>query len=107
MTDFVKIIKAAQDMQNKFSDIQQQLMQTEVEGKAGAGLVSVITNGKGEVKKINISPSLLKPEEKVVLEDLLLQACKDAKAKADDLFANKFADVTGGMQMPFGMKMPF
>lgn len=106
MTGFFNLLKSAQEMQSKMGDLQAELLNIEVEGKAGAGLVAVTANGKGEVKKVSIDPSLLKPEEVKVLEDLLVKAIQEAKTKAEERLAERFANLAG-FSLPPGMKLPF
>jgi DNA-binding YbaB/EbfC family protein len=78
-----------------------------VDGAAGGGLVSVTTNGKGDLKSVRIDPSLLKPEEVEILEDLIVAAMSDARGKAEALVAQKMQAMTGGLNLPPGMKLPF
>lgn len=102
-----KLMKQAQEMQNKLSDLQKQMADKEMEGKAGAGLVTVVVNGKGDMKKVSIDSSLLVPDEKEVLEDLIVAAFNDARSKADSEFSDQMGALTGGMGLPPGFKMPF
>ena len=79
----------------------------EVLGASGGGLVKVTMNGKGDLKAISIDPSLMKPEEAEIVEDLIVTACNDARAKAEAALAEKMRAMTGGLQLPPGMKLPF
>ncbi|MFN4229556.1 YbaB/EbfC family nucleoid-associated protein [Parvibaculum sp.] len=97
------IMKQAQQLQSRMQDLQTELESAEVEGRAGGGLVVVTMSGKGEVKKVAIDPSLMKEEEREVLEDLVVAACADAKAKAEALAAEKMKAVTGGLPIPPGL----
>jgi len=97
------IMKQAQQLQSRMQDLQTELESAEVEGRAGGGLVAVTMSGKGEVKKVAIDPSLMKEEEREVLEDLVVAACADAKAKAEALAAEKMKAVTGGLPIPPGL----
>jgi len=97
------IMKQAQQLQSRMQSLQAELETAEVEGRAGGGLVSVVMSGKGEVKKVSIDPSLMKEDEREVLEDLIIAASADAKAKAEALAAEKMKSVTGGMALPPGL----
>ncbi len=103
MKNMFDIMKQAQQLQSRMQDLQTELESAEVEGRAGGGLVAVTMSGKGEVKKVAIDPSLMKEEEREVLEDLVVAACADAKAKAEALAAEKMKAVTGGLPIPPGL----
>ena len=105
--DFMKMMSKAKEMQSRMAGLQDELATIEVVGTAGAGLVSITITGKGELKRIEIDPSLLKPEEREILEDLIVAAHRDAHAKAEAAIAEKMADLTGGMGLPSGFKLPF
>ncbi len=107
MKNIGQLMKQAQDMQNKMTEIQERLNETLVEGKAGGGLVTVTVTGKGEMKNIKIDPSLIKDDEIDVLEDLVVAAYNDGRLKADTMMSDEMAKVTGGLQLPGGMKLPF
>jgi nucleoid-associated protein EbfC len=107
MMDFMGLMKQAQQMQAKMAEAQLELENTEVEGEAGGGLVKVKLSAKGAMKSISIDPSLVKPEEKEILEDLILTAHMQARAKADEVMAEKMKAMTGGLQLPPGLKLPF
>ena len=76
-------------------------------GSAGGGLVNVTLNGRGEMRKIKIDPSLADPNEVEVLEDLIVAACNDAKAKTEAYVQEEMGKLTGGLPLPPGFKMPF
>jgi|TARA_R100000322_G_scaffold153388_6_gene111713 nucleoid-associated protein EbfC len=97
------IMKQAQQLQSRMQDLQTELETAEVEGRAGGGLVAVTMSGKGEVKKVSIDPSLMKEDEREVLEDLMVAACADAKTKAEAMAAEKMKAVTGGLPIPPGL----
>ncbi|WP_407949884.1 YbaB/EbfC family nucleoid-associated protein [Parvibaculum sp.] len=97
------IMKQAQQLQSRMQSLQAELETAEVEGRAGGGLVAVVMSGKGEVKKVSIDPSLMKENEREVLEDLIVAASADAKAKAEALAAEKMKSVTGGLALPPGL----
>lgn len=105
--DLMGMMKQAKELQEKMESMQQEVAALEVEGTAGAGLVTVTMNGKSEMKTIKIDPSLMKPEEGEIVEDLIVAACNDARAKAEALLAEKMSEMTGGLQLPPGMKLPF
>ncbi len=107
MVNFGNMMKQAQELQKKMSEAQNKLSNIEVEGVSGGGVVKVISTAKGEVKKINIDNSLLKLEEKEILEDLIVAAINDAKNKAETVTQNEMKNLTGGLPLPPGMKLPF
>lgn len=107
MKNLSQMLKQAQEMQSKMAEMQSALEQIEVAGQSGGGLVSVTVSGKGEVRKVKIDPKLATPEDVEVLEDLIVAAAKDAKAKADAQMAEQMAKLTGGLQLPPGFKLPF
>lgn len=104
--DIGDIMKQAQQMQEKMADMQKQLAEREVTGESGAGLVKVTMNGRHDVTNINIDDSLLS-EEKTMLEDLLAAAVNDAVRRVEESNKEMMSQLTGGMQMPPGFKMPF
>ncbi|MAZ69868.1 MAG: YbaB/EbfC family nucleoid-associated protein [Porticoccus sp.] len=101
-----ELMKQAQDMQTKMQQLQAEAAKTEVTGEAGAGLVQVVMNGRHDVRKVNLDPSLL-TEEKGFLEDLLAAAVNDAVRKVEEDQRKQMEKLTGGMQMPPGFQMPF
>ena len=105
--DLMDMMKQAKELQQKMEAMQEEIAASTVEGSAGGGLVKVVTNGKSELKEIRIDPSLLKPEEVEILEDLIVAALGDARAKAEAALADKMREVTGGLSLPPGMKLPF
>ncbi len=107
MKNLAQMMKQAQKMQSKMAEVQEDLGNQEVEGSAGGGMVQVTLNGKGEAKKVKIDPTLLGPDDVEVLEDLVLAAFNDAKAKVETIKSEKMKEVTGGIPLPPGMQMPF
>lgn len=107
MKNIGQMLKQAQEMQAKMADMQAQLADMTVAGVAGAGLVTVTLNGKGEMKGLKVDPSLIKPDEAEILEDLVVAAHADAKAKAEAKAAEAMKDLTGGLELPPGMTLPF
>jgi DNA-binding YbaB/EbfC family protein len=102
-----KMMKQMQDMQGKMADMQNRLGDIEVAGQAGGGLVQVTMNGKAEMRKIIIDAKLLSPDEKEMLEDLIVAATNDAKTKAEAHIAGETEKMMGGLQLPPGVKLPF
>lgn len=94
-----------QGMQTKMQEMQDSLAETEVEGTSGGGLVIVTLDGKGTMKGVKIDPSLLKPEEAEIVEDLIVAAAQDAKGKTEALMQEKMKEVTGGLPIPPGMNL--
>jgi nucleoid-associated protein EbfC len=103
--DLNKIMKQAQQMQAKMQEMQAELETIETEGKSGAGLVTIVLTGKGALKSVTIDPSLLMPEEKEILEDLLVAAHADASAKNSRVMEERMKAATAGMPVPPGMKL--
>jgi nucleoid-associated protein EbfC len=100
------IMQQAQKMQAELARVQEQMAEREVVGEAGAGLVRVTMTGRHDVRRVEIEPSVLQ-EEKVVLEDLLAAAVNDAVRRVEESNREAMAEVTGGMSLPPGFKMPF
>ena len=107
MVNLGNMMKQAQELQKKMSEAQEKLSSIEVEGVSGGGVVKVIANAKGEVKKILLDNSLMKPEEKDITEDLIVAAINDAKQKGETAAQEEMKSVTGGIPLPPGMKLPF
>lgn len=99
------LMRQAQEMQKKMQEAQEKLTNTDFEGNSGGGLVKVVINGAGIVKKIDIDPSLIKIDEKDILEDLIVAAINDAKKKSDDSSADSMSSLAGGMNLPEGFKL--
>ena len=107
MKDIMGIMKQAQAMQARMQEMQAELERTEVEGQSGGGLVRVTLTAKGMMKGVNIDASLLKADEKEIVEDLLVTAHEDARKKAERMMEEKMKSVTAGIPLPPGMKLPF
>ncbi|SDD78959.1 hypothetical protein SAMN04488071_1281 [Kordiimonas lacus] len=107
MKNLSDMLKKAQEMQAKMGDMQAELDHVEVEGTAGAGMVKVVLSGKGDMKSVSLDPSIFSSEDKEVVEDLIVAAHNQAKAKVADAAAEKMKDLTGGLDLPPGFKMPF
>ena len=107
MKNIGQLIKQAQAMQEKMAEMQAQLEAVEMTGVAGAGMVELTLNGKGDMKKIRIDKSLLDPAEGEVLEDLIVAAFADARRKVSAHAEEEMQKLTGGLSLPGGMKLPF
>ena len=107
MKNLGQMMKQAQEMQAKMAEIQEQLSATEVTGSAGGGMVRVTMTGKNEARKLKIDPALINPAEAEVLEDLVVAAINDARSKAEAAASEKMSNLTGGLQLPPGFKLPF
>ncbi|MDR1475424.1 MAG: YbaB/EbfC family nucleoid-associated protein [Holosporales bacterium] len=106
MTDFKNMFKQAQQLQSKFMEMQNQMQELQIEGSSGGGMVKLLINGKSELKKIDVDPSVLNPEDAEVLNDLIIAAFNDAKSKLETQLSEKMSSLTGGMA-PAGFKLPF
>jgi len=107
MPDMFGLMKQAQAMQAKMQEMHAELERIEVEGQAGGGMVRVTLTAKGQMKGLMVDDQLLKADEKVILEDLIVVAHEDARKKAERLMEEKMKGVTAGLALPPGMKLPF
>ena len=107
MKNLGNLMKQAQQMQAKMQEMQQRLAEMEVEGAAGGGMVKVTATGKGDVKRLKIDKSLVDPNDVEVLEDLIVAAINDARGKADAMSVEEMQKLTGGLNLPPGIKLPF
>src|SRR5260370_14672345 len=107
MKNLAGLMKQASQMEQRMADSQTALEAASVEGGAGAGMVRVIMNGKGELRAIEIDPKLADPTEIEMLQDLLLAAHADAKRKTEAVAAEEMKKATGGLELPPGLKLPF
>lgn len=107
MKDLNDILAMAQNVQNELAKAQENLDTIEVEGAAGGGLVKVKASAKGRVIGVTIDESMLQPSEKQMLEDLVVAAFNDARAKADAVSSTEMSKMTAGMPLPPGFKLPF
>ncbi len=105
--DIMGMMKKAQEVQARLQEAQEELGRVEVEGMSGGGMVRIAMTAKGELKRVEIDPSLLVPADKEMLEDLIMAAFADAKGKADRAAAEKMQSLTAGLPLPPGMKLPF
>jgi DNA-binding YbaB/EbfC family protein len=107
MKNLTDIMKQVQSMQSRMGDMQAKLETMSVTGQSGGGLVKVTMSGKGVLTGLDIDPSLMKAEEKDILEDLIVAAHADAKSKAEAAAAEEMKAITGGLPLPPGLKLPF
>ena len=107
MVNLGNMMKQAQELQKKMAEAQNKLNEIEVEGTSGGGLVKVIATAKGSFKTMSIDESLIKIEEKEILEDLIIAAINDAKQKGEVASQEEMKSLTGGLPLPPGMKLPF
>ena len=105
MKDLFGMMKQAQQIQERMQRIQEELAALEVGGESGGGLVRVTLNGKGEMKAVRIDPSLMKPEEAEIVEDLIVAAVADAKGKVEEQMQGRMQELTGGLPLPPGLKL--
>lgn len=107
MKNLGQMMKQAQAMQAKMAEMQEKLGQLEVSGQSGGGMVTATLNGKSELRALKVDPSLVDPNDVEVLEDLIVAAVNDAKAKVEAQVAEEMKQVTGGLDLPPGMTLPF
>jgi DNA-binding YbaB/EbfC family protein len=105
MKNFAEMMKQAQQLQGRMAEMQAELERTLIEGRSGGGMVTVTLSGKGDMTALKIDPSLLKPEEAEILEDLIVAAYNDAKAKVEAAMKEKMKGLTGGLPLPPGLKL--
>jgi len=105
MPDFLDLMKQATEFKSKMEAMQAELDRLEVEGMAGGGLVTIKLSGKGDVRGAHLDDSLLKPDQKEILEDLLIAAHADARRKLETMLQEKMQALTGGLPLPPGLKL--
>jgi DNA-binding YbaB/EbfC family protein len=105
MTDFLGLMKQATQLKSKMEEMQAELDLITVEGVSGGGMVTVTLTAKGDMKGVRIDDSLVNPQEKEIIEDLIVAAHADARRKAEVLLAEKMKSLTGGLPLPPGMKL--
>jgi DNA-binding YbaB/EbfC family protein len=105
MKNFTQMMKQAQELQGRMAEMQAEMERTTVEGRSGGGMVTVTLNGKGDMVGVKIDPSLIKPEEAEILEDLIVAAHSDAKTKVEEAMKEKMKALTGGLPLPPGLKL--
>lgn len=107
MKNLNQMMKQAQQLQTQMAEMQKRLEDVEVSGNSGGGMIQATVNGKGDIKRLKIDPKLIDPNEVEMLEDLIVAACQDAKAKAEAQSQTEMGKITGGLNLPGGMKLPF
>jgi hypothetical protein len=107
MKNLAGLMKQASQMQSKMQELQARLDSMEITGAAGAGLVEVVLSGRGELRRVKIDPKVVDPTAVDMLEDLLVAAHADAKRRIEAASAEELQKLTGGLQLPPGMKLPF
>ena len=107
MKDIMGMMKQVQGLQGKMTEMQAELEAASYEGQSGGGMVRITLTGKGALKGLAIEDSLLAPSEREIVEDLIIAAHADAKAKSEQAMAEKMASLTGGLSLPPGLKLPF
>ncbi len=107
MKNLGQMMKQAQEMQTKMQEMQEKLAGIEIGGSSGAGMVTVMLSGKGDLRKLSIDPSLFNADDSEVVEDLIVAAFADAKSKLEARVAEEMAKLTGGLNLPPGFTLPF
>jgi len=107
MKNLSGLMKQAQQMQAKMQEMQSKLEGMEIEGEAGAGLVKVTLNGRGDLRRVKVDPKVIDPADPEMMEDLIVAAHASARQKLEAAAAAEMQKVTGGLQLPPGMKLPF
>lgn len=107
MRDIMGMMQKAKELQDKMGQVQEDLQNLTVDGASGAGLVAVTLSGKGDLRGLKIDPSLIADGDVEIIEDLIIAAHADARAKSEAMAAEKMQEVTAGMPLPPGMKLPF
>jgi DNA-binding YbaB/EbfC family protein len=105
MADFLGLMKQATELKSKMEAMQAELDRIEVEGAAGGGLVTVKLSGKSELRSAHVDESLLKPDQREIIEDLIVAAHADARRKLETLLADRMQALTGGLPLPPGLKL--
>jgi len=105
MADFLGLMKQAAEIKSKMEAMQAELERIEVEGLAGGGLVALALSGKGEIKSVRIDDSLFKPDQKDIVQDLIVAAYADARRKLEALLQERMQALTGGLPLPPGLKL--
>ncbi len=107
MNNMSQIMKQAKAMQEKMAEMQKKIEETEIEGSSGGGAIKIVMNGKHEIKNLFIDPSIINPDEKEVLEDLIIAALNDVNKKIAENTNDQLGSISGGMGLPPGLKLPF
>lgn len=107
MKNLGSLMKQAKEMQGKMAEMQASLEGHEITGVAGAGMVKVTLSGKGDMRGLSLDPSIIDPQECEMIEDLIKAAHADARVKVEAYSQEKMKEMTGGLELPPGMQMPF
>ncbi|MDG1996732.1 MAG: YbaB/EbfC family nucleoid-associated protein [Emcibacteraceae bacterium] len=107
MKNLGKMMKQAQEMQSKMQDMQAEIEKSEHKGTSGGGMVNVTLNGKFEMRSLKIDPSIFNGDDAEIVQDLIVAAFNDAKRKVDEFNKVEMAKLTGGIDLPEGMNLPF
>ena len=107
MKNLSGMLKQAQKLQEQMQEMQAKLAETEMEGQAGGGMVTVTMNGKHEMRRVAIDPSLVDPNDVETLEDLIVAAANAARSRVEEHVQTEMSKLTGGLPLPPGMKLPF
>lgn len=107
MKNLGQMMKQAQEVQTRMQEMQERLAQAELTGASGGGMVTITMTGKGEVRRVQIDPGLIVPDDREVLEDLVAAAVNDARQKVDAYTQEETQKIMGGLQLPPGVKLPF
>ena len=107
MRDLMNLMKSAGEIQEKMTALQEEMKTEEATGTSGAGMVSVTLNGKNDMRSLEIDPSLIADGDKSIIEDLIIAAHNDAKQKIEAKMAERMQELTAGLPIPPGMKLPF
>ncbi len=105
MKNIGELMQQMQEVQQRMQRMQQELQEAQVSGEAGGGMVRVVVSGKGEMKHVEIDESLLRPEEREILEDLIVAAANQARERMEELMAEKMKEATGGLPLPPGFSL--
>ena len=105
MPDFLGLMKQAAELKSKMENMQAELDRIEVEGNAGGGMLTVTLSGKGDLRHVKVDESLLKPDQKEIIEDLMVAAHADARRKLEGMLQDKMQALTGGLPLPPGLKL--
>jgi len=105
--NLAKMMKQAQELQGKMAQVQEELAAAEIEGSSGAGMVKAVMSGKHELKSLSIDPSLVTPDDTEVLEDLIVAAVNDARTRVEAHVKEEMGKITGGLNLPAGLNLPF
>ncbi len=107
MKNLGQMMKQAQEVQTKMQEMQERLAEAELSGASGGGMVTVSMSGAGEVRRVSIDPSLIVPDDREVLEDLIVAAVNDVRQKVEAFKQEETQKIMGGLQLPPGVKLPF